>query len=105
MTSVLEAVMMICFGLSWPINLVKNYRCRSAKAMSLPFIILLLAGYTAGITAKIMLNMTGYVLIIYLINAAMILANLGVYFRNRHLDSITARGVETHKHVSCTAAA
>lgn len=105
MTSVLEAVMMICFGFSWPINLVKNYRCRSAKAMSLPFILLLLAGYTAGITAKIMLHMTGYVLVIYFVNLAMILANLAVYFRNRRLDSMAEAVIETHNHVSCTAAA
>lgn len=105
MTSALEAIMMICFGLSWPINLVKNYRCRSAKAMSLPFIILLLAGYTAGITAKIMLHMTGYVLVIYFVNLAMIFANLAVYFRNRHIDNILAAGSEAHKQVRCTAAA
>lgn len=86
MSVILESVMMICFGLSWPINLVKNYRCRSAKAMSLPFILLLIFGYTAGITAKFMLHQTGYVLIIYFINLAMILLNLAVYFRNRRLD-------------------
>lgn len=86
MSIVLESIMMICFGLSWPINLVKNYRCRSAKGMSLPFILLLIFGYTAGITAKFMLHQTGYVLIIYFLNLAMILCNLAVYFRNRRLD-------------------
>ncbi len=88
MSIILESVMMICFGLSWPINLVKNYRCRSAKGMSLPFILLLIFGYTAGITAKFMLGQTGYVLVIYFINLAMILANLAVYFRNKRIDSI-----------------
>ena len=37
-SQILEAVMLICFGCSWPMNLVKNYRARSAKAMSLGFI-------------------------------------------------------------------
>ena len=91
MSVILESIMMICFGLSWPINLVKNYRCRSAKGMSLPFILLLIFGYTAGITAKFMLGQSGYVLIIYFINLAMILLNLAVYFRNRRLDHTGSR--------------
>ncbi len=86
MTTILEAVMMICFGFSWPMNLVKNYQSRTAKSMSLPFIMLLIAGYTAGITAKVMMGQMNWVLVIYLINLAMILANLGVYFRNKNLD-------------------
>lgn len=92
MSVILESIMMICFGLSWPINLVKNYRCRSAKGMSLPFILLLIFGYTAGITAKFMLGQNGYVLVIYFINLAMILANLAVYFRNKRIDALSESG-------------
>ncbi len=92
MSVILESVMMICFGLSWPINLVKNYRCRSAKGMSLTFILLLIFGYTAGITAKFMLGQTSYVLVIYFINLAMILANLAVYFRNKRIDTLGESG-------------
>ena len=51
MGGILETAMLICFGCSWPINLVKNYKCRSAKGMSLPFILLLMVGYIAGIMA------------------------------------------------------
>ena len=47
MGGILETAMLICFGCSWPINLVKNYKCRSAKGMSLPFILLLMVGYIA----------------------------------------------------------
>lgn len=87
MSTILEAVMMICFGFSWPMNLVKNYQSRTAKSMSLPFILLLIAGYTAGIVAKVMLGQMNWVLVIYLINLAMILMNLCVYFRNRSIDN------------------
>ena len=31
MGGILETAMLICFGCSWPINLVKNYKCRSAE--------------------------------------------------------------------------
>ena len=87
MSTVLEAIMMICFGFSWPVNLVKNYQSRTARSMSLPFILLLIAGYVAGILAKILLGQMNWLLVLYVLNLAMILANLGVYFRNRSLDN------------------
>ena len=89
MGGILETAMLICFGCSWPINLVKNYKCRSAKGMSLPFILLLMVGYIAGISAKFILGVNvhnAYVLVVYLLNLAMVTANLFVYFRNCALD-------------------
>ncbi len=86
MSEVLEMVMLICFGCSWPMNLVKNYRCRSAKGMSLPFILLLITGYIAGISAKLMLHHINFVLIAYVLNLLMVSLNLLVFFRNRALD-------------------
>ena len=89
MGGILETAMLICFSCSWPINLVKNYKCRSAKGMSLPFILLLMVGYIAGISAKFILGVNvhnAYVLVVYLLNLAMVTANLFVYFRNCALD-------------------
>lgn len=86
MSEILESIMLICFGCSWPINLVKNYKCRSAKGMSLPFILLLIAGYIAGICAKLILHNVSFVLIVYLLNLLMVSLNLLVFFRNRALD-------------------
>lgn len=101
MSEVLETMMLICFGCSWPMNLVKNYKCRSAKGMSLPFILLLVAGYLAGITAKIItVGHVNFVMVVYLINLAMITANLLVYFRNRMLDKQAETGaVPFSKHL------
>jgi uncharacterized membrane protein YtjA (UPF0391 family) len=86
MSEILETAMLVCFGFSWPINLVKNIKCRSAKGMSLPFIILLIAGYLAGISAKIISGRINYVLFVYFLNLFMVSMNLVVYFRNRALD-------------------
>lgn len=89
MGELLETTMLICFGCSWPINLIKNYKCRSAKGMSLPFILLLIIGYIAGISAKLIvgINMHNvYVFLVYLLNLGMVTANLFVYVRNRALD-------------------
>ena len=88
---ILEAVMLVCFGCSWPMNLVKNYRAKSAKAMSLGFILLIITGYAAGIIAKICTVMNGgnvhwYVWVVYIFNICIVSCNLGVYFYNRKLD-------------------
>jgi len=86
MSSLLEATMLICFGLSWPINTMKAYKARSAKNMSLPFILLIIFGYVAGISAKLLMSQTNYVLLVYFINLAVVTLNLMVYFRNKKLD-------------------
>ena len=87
---ILEAVMLVCFGFSWPISLIKNIRVRSARAMSLPFICLIITGYVAGIAAKaVSPNPTrGYVWFFYILNLTMVTCNLVVYFINRRHDRI-----------------
>lgn len=84
--------MLICFGFSWPLNVIKAVKARSAKNMSLPFIMLIITGYIAGITAKLMSHQISYVLAAYFLNLAIVLVNLGVYFRNRRLDLEGERG-------------
>ena len=87
MSSIFETIMLVCFGLSWPINVLKAYRARTAKATSLPFILLILVGYIAGITAKIVSGQTNYVFVVYLINLAIVMLNILVYFRNVAIDN------------------
>ena len=87
MCSVLETIMLVCFGFSWPLNVIKAVKARSARNMSLPFIMLIITGYIAGITAKLMSHQVNYVLAAYFLNLAIVLVNLGVYFRNKRLDN------------------
>lgn len=88
MSSIFETIMLVCFGLSWPINVIKAYRARTAKATSLPFILLIFTGYIAGITAKLVSGQMNYVFVVYLINLAIVLLNILVYFRNVALDKM-----------------
>jgi len=83
---ILETIMLVCFGFSWPMNLIKAYKARTAHSTSLPFILLIIAGYIAGISAKIALGNINYVLAAYLLNLAIVSLNLVVYFRNITLD-------------------
>lgn len=83
---ILETIMLVCFGFSWPMNLIKAYKARTAKSMSLPFILLIIIGYIAGISAKIVNGNINYVLVAYLLNLAIVSLNLVVYFRNIAFD-------------------
>lgn len=82
-----EAAMLVCFGFSWPLNVVKAYKARTAKGTSLAFIILIITGYVAGIAAKFLNHQLNYVLAVYFLNLAIVLTNVFVYIRNVRLDN------------------
>ena len=86
MASILETVMLVCFGLSWPINLSKAYKAGTARGTSLPFMLLIIAGYICGICAKLVGGQINYVLIAYILNLFIVSLNIAVYFRNAALD-------------------
>ena len=86
MGSILETVMLVCFGFSWPLNVIKAYRAKTAKGTSLPFILLIITGYIAGISSKLISEQINYVLIAYILNLAIVSLNVIVYFRNVSLD-------------------
>ena len=94
MGSILETVMLVCFGFSWPLNVIKAYRAKTAKGTSLPFILLIITGYIAGISAKLITGQINYVLIAYILNLAIVSLNVVVYFRNVSLDKERLQGLE-----------
>ena len=94
MGSIFETVMLVCFGFSWPLNVIKAYRAKTAKGTSLPFILLIIAGYIAGISAKLITGQINYVLIAYILNLAIVSLNVVVYFRNVSLDKKRLQGLE-----------
>ena len=91
MSPILETIMLICFGISWPLNLVKAYKARTAKGTSLVSILLIITGYLAGIAAKLTGGDLNYVLAAYLFNVVVVSLNLTVYCRNVALDKKRAK--------------
>ena len=53
MSEILEIIMIVSFGASWPMNVVKSYKARTAKGKSVAFLALILFGYVAGIISKL----------------------------------------------------
>ena len=50
------------------------------------FILLIIAGYIAGIAAKLINHKFNYVLVVYIINLVIVSLNIVVYFVNRKRD-------------------
>ena len=56
MGSVFESIMLVCFGLSWPISVWKSWTSKSTKGKSIIFTAAILVGYLFGIMGKILNN-------------------------------------------------
>ena len=84
--------MMVCFGLSWPVSILRSWRARTAKGKSLLFLCGIALGYAAGIAAKLVGGQITYVLAFYILNLLMVSVDIVLYFRNRKLDRVGAHG-------------
>ena len=93
-TELLETLMLVCFGISWPLSVIKNFKAKTAKSMSIQFILLIILGYIAGITAKILAGQINFVLAVYILNLLIVSANVPIYFINKRHDHRQAEGKE-----------
>ncbi|MCI8361245.1 MAG: hypothetical protein HFE86_07930 [Clostridiales bacterium] len=90
MAGITEAVMLICFGISWPISAYKSWKARQTGGKSLLFLVLIDLGYIVGLIGKILFR-PDYVIVVYCINLFFVTADLLLYFRNRRLEKAAAR--------------
>lgn len=78
--------MLVCFGISWPFNIAKSIRSRTAKGKSVAFELLIIAGYLCGLVGKLILGNLSYVVFFYIADILMVAADLVLTLRNRRLD-------------------
>lgn len=93
MIELLETIMILCFGLSWPLSIYKSWTSRTAKGKSLQFEFFIWLGYIAGITMKALQcaqGKSGWLFflswVFYCLNFVEITIDMGLYFRNVRLD-------------------
>jgi hypothetical protein len=76
---VFEAVMLVCFGLAWPLATLRMLQSRSAQGRGLGFTLIILAGYLAGVLSKLLGMHAGTslppVFWLYVLNSASVGAN------------------------------
>ncbi|MGB3212728.1 MAG: hypothetical protein WBB19_18645 [Desulforhopalus sp.] len=88
--SVLEAIMLICFGVSWPVSIIKAVKTKIVQGKSPLFMSLIAIGYISGISHKILYS-RDYLVVIYVFNLSMILADLYLYTRYNPCDAAAGR--------------
>ncbi len=89
--TICETIMVICFGISWPLSIYKSATSKSTKGKSPYFTMAIITGYVAIIIGKIVLNEFTYWLdilkfVLYIVNLVMVSTDLALYFRNRKLE-------------------
>ena len=78
--SLFEIIMLLCFGISWPLSIAKAVRTRTVAGKSPLFMGIVMLGYASGITHKIIYN-PDWVTALYAINLVMVAIDMGLYFR------------------------
>lgn len=85
-----EILMLVLFGLSWPFNISKSFKSRTAKGKSVAFELIILAAYLVGVSGKLYLyHTTGefqIVTIVYFIDFVMVTIDVLLYVRNFFID-------------------
>ena len=85
-SEIFEAGMLLCFGCSWPMNITKSIRAKTAKGKSLAFELFVLVGYICGITGKCSSGQINWVFAIYILDLLMVATDILLTLRNRRLD-------------------
>jgi hypothetical protein len=82
---VFEAVMLFCFGASWPLSIYKTYKTKNPVGKSLPFLYLVLVGYMSGICHKVF-NSYNWVIYLYVLNFFMVATDIVLvkYYLNKN---------------------
>ena len=91
MAQLFETIMLICFGLSWPFNIAKSLKSRTAKGKSLQFEICIVIGYLFGIAGKFISGNVSYVLVVYVLDVLMVSTDIVLTIRNMALDRLADR--------------
>ena len=85
-----EIAMLVLFGLSWPFNIAKSCRSRTAKGKSVVFEYFVVIGYLIGLLGKLItFSRTGvlpYSTWFYVADILMVLTDMVLYYRNSALD-------------------
>lgn len=77
--------MLICFGAAWPVSIYRSYKSRVTSGKSIGFLIIIEVGYLSGIAYKVSSNLD-HVVWLYVLNAVMVLVDIGLYRRNYRLE-------------------
>ena len=91
MAQLCEVLMLACFGISWPFNIAKSLKSRTAKGKSVAFELCIIIGYVCGLAGKFIGGNVTYVVIVYVLDLLMVTTDLILTLRNKVLDRIAEK--------------
>lgn len=84
-TYIFEIGMLLCFAAAWPPNILKAWRSRSTKGISLAFVSILEVGYVFGMVNKL-INGIDVAMAFYILDFALVAVYITIFFRNRRIE-------------------
>jgi len=78
--SIFEIVMLLCFGVSWPISIAKALKTKKVSGKSPLFMGIVIAGYASGVLHKIFYSFD-WVIWLYGMNMVLVAVDMSLYFR------------------------
>ena len=72
MAQIFEVLMLLCFGASWPFNISKSLKSRTAKGKSVGFELCIIVGYLCGLAGKFIAGNITYVVFVYILDILMV---------------------------------
>jgi len=82
--SILEIIMLICFGIAWPFSIRRSILSRSVEGKSFVFLVIIWFGYLSGILHKLF-YIFDLAILLYIANFCMVTIDALLYFRNKVL--------------------
>lgn len=74
-----EVGMLTCFGIGWPLSIIKSLRTKQVAGKSPLFMSIVILGYASGILHKI-IYYSDWVIWLYILNFAMVSFDLFLYY-------------------------
>lgn len=84
--SIYEIIMLVCFGISWPVSIYKTMKTRVVTGKSPLFMVIVIVGYFFGILNKAIFS-CDWVILLYALNLLLVTIDLALYYRFSRLPN------------------
>ena len=85
--SLFEGIMILCFGVSWPVAVWKTLKTKNVSGISVFFLWFVFTGYVSGVMFKVVEAMgNGHVnpvIILYVFNLVLVGTEVALFYRYR----------------------
>lgn len=79
---IFEAIMLICFGVAWPLSICKMLKSRQSHGKSIAFLSVILLGYISGLLFEYF-GARNAVTFLYLLNTIMVVIDIALTVKYR----------------------